>query len=263
MTDTTTRVTRVRAAIAAAFVVLAVAGIGAQGAAAAAVSIKAKPEAITYDQGTIKIKGVLTGDAGISVAGRTLKLYERPYPYKAANLIATTVAGADGRYLFADVKPDLNSTYRVAINDPDLIARSKSQQVVVFAQGKLNVRTTRDRHIASRFKLKFSPKLRTKLANRKVLWYFNEIGKSRFVIKDKTRTKARRAGLLAGKSRFQAPPGNYRFRVTYCIDVPNQKDIGVGPPGAPRKCPRSFPAQASRALSTAGKSAGAIGSLTE
>ena len=263
MSEMINRIPRARAATATAFAAFAIAGIGAQGAAAATVSIKAKPDAITYNQGTVKIKGVLTADAGVSAAGRTLNLYERSYPYKSATLIARTVTGADGRYLFADVKPDLNSTYKVAINDPDLLARSKSRQVVVFAQGKLKVRTTRDRHIASRFKLKFSPKLGSKLANRKVLWYFNQIGKPRFVIKDKTRTKSPRKGLLVGKSRFKAPSGNYRFRVTYCIDVPNQKDIGVGPPGAPRKCPRSFPAEASRALSTAGATATAVGALTE
>ncbi len=260
MRQTTTKDFRVRVAGVAAFVVLAVAGIGAQGASAAAVSIKAKPEAITYGQGTIKIKGFLTADEGVSAGGRTLKLYERPYPYKSSKLIATTTTGPDGRYLFADVTPDLNSTYKVAINDPDLAARSRSRQVVVFAEGKLNVRTTRDRHIASRFKLKFSPKLRTNLANRRVLWYFNKIGNARFVIKDKTRAKTPRKGMLTGKSRFQAPPGNYRFQVTYCIDAPNQRDIGVGPPGASRKCPRSFPATASRALSRAGASATSAGS---
>lgn len=263
MTGTTKRVLRSRAAIAASFAALAVAGIGAQGASAATVSIKANPEAITYEQGTVKIKGLLTGDTGISPAGRTLKLYERPFPYKSAKLIATTVTGTDGSYVFADVEPDLNSTYKVAINDPDLIARSKSQQVVVFAQGKLNVRTTRDRHIASRFQLKFSPKLSIKLARLPVLWYFNKIGKPLFTVKDKTRAKAPRKGLLRSKSRFEAPSGNYRYRVTYCIDVPDQKDIGVGPPGAARKCPRSFPAQASRALSTAGGSAAKVGALTE
>ena len=262
MTKTNTRVPRSRAATFVALAALAVAGIGAQGASAASVNIKAKPDAITYSQGSVKIKGFLVVDPGASAAGRTLKLYERPYPYRSASLIATTVTDAEGHYVF-DVEPDVNSTYKVAINEPDVVARSKSQQVVVFAQGKLKVKTTRDRHIASRFKLKYSPSLTTNLAHRKVLWYFNEVGKPRFSIKDKTRTKAPRKGLLVGKSRFKAPSGDYRFRVTYCIDVPNQKDIGVGPPGASRSCPHSFPAATSRALSTAGDSAAAVGTLTE
>ena len=262
MTKTNTRTTRSRTATFVSLAALAIFGIGAQGASAASVSIKAKPEAITYSQGSVKIKGFLIVDPGASAAGRTLKLYERPYPYRSANVIATTVTDAEGHYVF-DVVPDINSTYKVAINEPDVVARSKSQQVVVFAKGKLKVKTTRDRHIASHFKLKYSPNLPTNLAHRKVLWYFNEVGKPRFAIKDTSRTKARRKGLLIGKSRFEAPSGNYRFRVTYCIEVPHQKDIGVGPPGAPRTCPRSFPAQMSRALSTAGASATAVGALTE
>ena len=177
-----------------------------------------------------------------------LKLYERPFPYKRSKLIATTTTNADGTYSFESVKPDVNSTYKVAINDPDLAARSKSELVVVFAHGALKVKATKGRDIVSRFRLRYSPKLSTKLAGREVLWYFNEVGRPRFKVADRTRSKQPRKGLLKGKSRFQAPPGDYRFRVTYCLDVPDDKDIGIGTPGAPRNCPNSFPAEASRAL---------------
>jgi hypothetical protein len=250
--------------MAAALVAFAFAGLGAQGASAASLSIKAKPEAITFGQGPIQIKGFLEGDAGVSAAGRTLKLYERPFPYKKATLIGTTVTEGNGFYVFNGVEPDLNSTYKVAINDPDLVARSKSQQVVVFADGKLKVRATRDRHIASHFELRFSPNLPTDLAGLKVFWYFNKTGDANYTIKDTTRTKAPQAGTLTGRSRFEAPAGNYNFRVTYCIDVPNDNDIGVGPPGASRTCPRSFPAEpASAAAARAGSGVAALGSLTE
>lgn len=245
-------------AAAATIVAFAAAGIAAEQAAAASATITASPDAITYGQGTVEIRGFLTADPGISPAGRTLKLYERPYPYKSSQQIATTVTDANGHYVFEDVAPDLNSTYKVAINDPDLAARSKSQMVVVFARGTLSVRATPDRHVASRFRLVFSPDLPTDLADRQVFWYFNEIGKPRYVIKDKTLTEEPHPGLLVGRSRFTPPPGQYKFRVTYCIDVPNQEDIGVGPPGAPRTCPRSFPAETARVLRSAGSAAGRI-----
>ena len=264
MTDKTTTALRARTAFAATLAACAVAAIGAQGASAASVSIKAKPDAIEYSNGMVQINGFLVADPGVSAAGRTLKLYERPYPYKSSQQIATTVTDAQGHYVFDGVEPDLNSTYKVAINDPDLIARSKSQQVVVFAHGELRVRATRDRRIKSKFSLEFSPKLKTDFDHRQVFWYFNRSGNPLYVIKDETRTKTPRKGLVTGHTSFPAPAGNYTFRVTYCIDVPDQKDIGVGPPGAPRKCPRSFPAEMSRALAAAGSgAAAAVGSLTE
>jgi hypothetical protein len=264
MRQMSTRILRSRATMAAALVAFAFAGIGAQGASAASISIKAKPEAITYGQGPIQIKGFLEGDAGVSPGGRTVKLYERPFPYKTATQIATTVTFGNGFYVFNGVQPDLNSTYKVAINDPDLGARSKSQQVVVFADGKLHVRATRDRHIESRFELQYSPNLPVDLSGLKVFWYFNKTGDPSYTIKDTTRTKAPQAGTLTGRSRFEAPAGNYNFRVTYCIDVPNDNDIGVGPPGASRTCPRSFPAEpASTASARAGSGVAAVGSLTE
>ena len=217
-------------------------------ALAADVTAMAKPDSIGFGRGSVAIQGNLTADAGVSPAGRVLKLYERPFPYKRSKQIARTTTDANGAYGFEGVKPDMNSTYKVAINDPDLAARSESTLVVVFARGDLKVRATRNRDIVSRFRLRYSPKLSTNLAGRKVLWYFNEVGRPRFKVADRTRSKQPRRGLLKGKSRFMAPPGDYRFRVTYCLDVPDEKDIGIGTPGAPRNCPNSFPAAASRAL---------------
>lgn len=235
-------------AVAALAGLIAFVALGASSASAAEVTAKADPESVTFGRGSVAIEGALTADAGVSPAGRVLKLYERPFPYKRSKQIAEATTNADGSYAFEGVKPDVNSTYKVAINDPDLAARSKAALVVVFARGDLKVKATRDREIVSRFRLVYSPKLNTKLAGREVRWYFNEVGKPRFTIADKTRSKQTRKGLLKSKSRFPAPPGDYRFRVTYCLDVPNEKDIGIGTPGAPRNCPNSFPAAASRAL---------------
>lgn len=222
--------------------------LGAGSALAADLTAKAEPESISFGRGSVTIEGSLTADAGVSPAGRVLKLYERPFPYKRAKQIAQATTNADGDYSFDGVKPEVNSTYKVAINDPDLAARSKSALVVVFARGDLEVRATKKRDIVSSFRLQYSPKLTTKLAGREVLWYFNKVGDPRFKVADRTRSKQPRKGLLKGKSRFAAPTGDYRFRVTYCLDVPDEKDIGIGTPGAPRNCPNSFPAEASRAL---------------
>jgi len=247
-----------RRVLATAVGLLALGAVAAAPAGAAKVTAKADPEAITFKRGSVAIKGTLTADPGVSAAGRTLKLYERPYPYKRSEQIAVTTTGADGSYSFDGVKPAMNSNYKVAINDPDLAARSKSELVVVFAQGEIKVRATRSRKVVSSFSLAYSPKLKTDLAGREVLWYFNKIGKPRFTVADRTRSKQPRKGLLTGKSSFPAPPGEYRFRVTYCLDVPNDRDIGIGPPGAPRNCPNSFPAAASRTLRDVGAGTAAV-----
>ena len=241
--------TNFRARILAVSAALAVfAALGAGTASAADVSAEAKPDSVSYKGGPVAIRGALTADPGVSAAGRVLKLYERPFPYKRSKQVARTTTDANGSYVFSDLNPELNTTYKVAISDPDLAARSKAELVVVFARGKLRVRATKSRDIISKFKLRYSPKLSTKLSGRKVLWYFNKVGKPRFTVADRTRSKQARKGVLKGKSRFTAPRGNYRFRVTYCLDVPDKKDIGIGPPGAPRNCPGSFPAETSRAL---------------
>jgi Tfp pilus assembly protein FimT len=221
-------------------------------AQAAELTIHSNPQAITYQQGSVKIGGNLTADGSVSVANRELNLYKRGYPYDKGRLVTTTRTDANGHYNFSDLEPDRNSTYKVAINDPDLSARSDSLLVVVFAQGKLNVRTKKNRHIVSKFELVYSPRLTTDLSGRKVFWYFNKVGNSRFTIKDRSRSFLAGKGDLKGKSNFEAPPGEYRFRITYCLDVPNKKDIGVGAPGTPRDCPKSFKARAARTLRSVG-----------
>lgn len=228
---------------------------------AASLTANAKPDAITYQQGSVTIKGNLTADGSVSPANRELNLYKRGYPYDKGRLVTTTRTDANGHYSFTGLRPDRNSTYKVAINDPDLAARSDSQLVVVYAQGHLKVRTKKNRHIVSSFELVYSPRLTTKLAGRKVLWYFAKDGATRFRVKDRSRSFLVQKGDLKGKSNFEAPPGDYRFRITYCLDVPDKRDIGVGPPGAPRDCPRSFKAQAARTLRSVGAVAGSPGAV--
>ena len=245
--------------------VLALAAAAAAPAQAAEVTARAEPDAITYKQGSVEVKGRVTADPGAVAAGRQVKLYKRGYPYKTSRLVATTVTDGDGRYSFPGLKPDRNSMYRAVINVPNVSARSRPQLVVVFAQGDLRVRTKPNRHIVSKFELVYSPRLKTDLSGRRVFWYFNKVGDPRFEVIDRTRSFLVDPGVLRGKSNVKAPPGQYRYRMTYCLDTPDKRDIGIGPPGAPRDCPRSFPAGAGRTLRSVGTAAdpGAPGSPAE
>ena len=235
---------------------LAIAAASAGAAQGASITAQADPQSITYKQGEITIEGDVTADPGVVAAGRQVKLYKRGYPYTKGRLVETTVTDADGHYSFTGLRPDRNSSYRAVVSATNLEARSDSLLVVVFAQGDLTVRTKKNRHIVSKFELIYSPRLKTKLADRKVLWYFNKVGEPRFTIKDRSRSFLVDKGELRGKSNFEAPPGEYRFRITYCLDVPDKRDIGVGPAGAPRDCPRSFQARAARTLRSVGAAVG-------
>jgi hypothetical protein len=253
-----------RATLAACGGALAIAAGGAGAAQGAELTAKADPQAITYKQGSVTIEGNLTADPGVSAAGREVKLYKRGYPYKKARLVTTTLTDANGHYSFTGLRPDRNSTYKAAVGDPDLTARSNPKLIVVYAQGDLEVRAKQNRHIVSKFELVYSPRLRTNLADRKVRWYFHKLGDPRFEIADRSRSYLDGPGDLKGKSDFKAPPGGYRFEVTYCLDVPDKRDIGVGPPGAQRDCPRSFAARtAARTLRSVGAAAPGAVALPE
>ena len=247
---------RVRRGLVAGAGALAIAAATAGSAQGASITAQADPQAITYQRGEVKIEGDVTADPGVVAAGRQVKLYKRGYPYKTSRLVETTVTDSEGHYSFTGLRPDRNSTYRAVINATNLEARSDSALVVVYARGDLNVRTKKNRHIASKFELIYSPRLKTKLSGRKVLWYFNKVGEPRFTIKDRSQSFLAGKGELKGKSNFEAPPGRYRFRITYCLDVPDKRDIGIGPPGSPRDCPRSFQARAARTLRSVGVAVG-------
>jgi hypothetical protein len=234
---------------------LAIASATAGPALGADITAQAEPQAITYKQGSVKIEGDVTADPGVVAAGRQVKLYKRGYPYKTSRLVTTTVTDANGHYSFTGLKPDRNSTYRAVVNASNLMARSKPKLVVVYAQGDLDVAVKKNRHIVSKFELLYSPRLTTDLSGRKVRWYFAKDGDARFTIHDRSRSFLDGPGHLKGKSNFKAPRGQYRFRVTYCLDTPDKRDIGVGPPGSPRDCPRSFSAGAGRTLRSVGAAA--------
>ena len=229
----------------------------AASASAATLTERPSKKSITYNRETLKITGTLQTDPGVSPANRQVKLLERAYPYKRVKVVARTATDATGRYAFGQVQPDVNSRYRAVVSDPAVSARSANKLVVVFARGNLNVRTTRDGHAKSHFLLVYSPKLRTRLAGRRILWYFHRLGNPRFTVRDRTRTRQPRPGRLKGRSRFALPNGDYRYEVTYCIDTPDKRDIGIGPPGVSRDCPRKFRAR-SRGLARASAGVAAV-----
>lgn len=241
-------------------IALAVALMAADSAAAATINIARSKDFITYNRDSVKISGRLQTDAGgPAVGNREVKLYEKPYPYKRSKVIARTQTDAEGKYRFGGVQPDFNTRYRAAVGDPGVEARSKLKLVYVFARGGLSTRATRDGHAKSRFRLVFAPKLPTRLGGRKVVWYFHRLGTSRFTARDRSRSKEPRRGLLKGRSRFKLPDGRYRFQVTYCLDGPDKRDIGLGPPGVSRDCPRSFPANGRTLSSGSSAEADAVG----
>jgi hypothetical protein len=57
---------------------------------------------------------LLSGEATGVPAGSVVRLYESPFPYPVAQLVATTVASADGSFSFT-VFPDRNTRYRVNV----------------------------------------------------------------------------------------------------------------------------------------------------
>ena len=231
--------------------------VGAEAARAASVSIRPSEEAVTYGN-QIRISGRLVTDTGVSPAGRQVTLYERRYPYESSHALARVRTGPQGGYVFRGVEPDYNSRYRVAVNEPDVQVRSKSKLIVVFARGRLSGHTTRDGHAVARFRLRYSPRLPTRLAGRKVLWYFHRIGTRRFTVRDRSRTRQPRRGVLKSKGRWDLPPGRYRYEYAYCIDSPDRRDIGIGPPGVRRDCPRAVPARRARTLRSGAAAAGPL-----
>lgn len=233
--------------------------VAADSAAAATISIGRSKDAITYGSESLRIFGELQPGAGASAAGRSVTLYEKPYPYKRSKVSARTLTGSEGRYGFR-VQPEINSRYRVAVNDPEVATRSRSKLVVVFARGRLTGRATRDGHAEARFRLVYSPKLPTRLGGKRVSWYFHRLGTSRFTERDRSRAREPRRGALTGRGRWRLKPGRYRYEYAYCIDEPDRRDIGIGPPGVPRDCPRAFRAS-SRTLrsATGGSAAGGAG----
>ena len=237
----------------AALAVLAPAGAGA---ATPALSIAPSPEAVLF--GTpASVGGVLTPPQGVAAGGHTVKLYAKPFPYKRSKLIATATTAADGSYGFG-VSPSYNTRYRAAVSDDALAVRSASKLLAVAPQATLKIKVSKSSDAISRVRLRYSSRLPLSLDGRKVTWYFHRAGTSRFVSRDHTRAREKRKGattVLRARSKFGVPRGRYSFEVTYCIDVPKQRDIGLGPPVKGRGCPKSFragnPRQAAARLGAA------------
>ena len=225
--------------------------VGAADASAAKLSIEAKPR--TYPAKNAAVIGKLTPDPGASAAGQEIRLFEKRYPYRRTSSSLTTTTDQRGRYRFR-VHPEFNTRYRAVVVGAATPVRSKSKLLVVFARGSFTFKATNDGRAAAFFRFLFSPKVPVKLGGRKVLWYFHRIGTKRFTVRDRTRSKERRRGLVVGRTRFALPRGEYRFEVAYCLVGPDRRDVGVGSPTKRRGCPRSFPARRAR-VSRAGSGA--------
>lgn len=236
---------RLRTSIAATTLVTALALLAcAPSASAADPSLSIAPAAAGVVFGDpVSIGGALTVPAGVSAAGHEVKLYERRYPYKRSKIIATTRTATDGSYEFARVLPRYNSRYRAAVGDDAVAARSASKLVVVSPRTLLRVKATKSSKAVSTLRLEYSSELSLSLDRRKVTWYFHRFGTPRFVSSDRTRAKERKRRakkILRSRSSFPVPRGDYQFEVTYCIDVPAKRDIGLGAPSSQRGCPKSF-----------------------
>lgn len=222
----------------------------AQSGALPKLGIKTSRDAIVWDRRGTRITGMLRTPPGVSSAGRLVKLYERPYPYRRSKVVARTRTNDRGRYSFGAIEPDYNSRYRAAVSEPGVEARSDSPLVVVYAQGDFVVRATRGGTAEVELELRYSPKLPTDLDGLKTLFYFNKVGARKARVKDTSRTKVRRRGILRAQGSFGLPPGRYRFEVRYCIRTSQKRDIGLGPPVEDRRCPRSFRVRRTQAMST-------------
>jgi hypothetical protein len=217
--------------------------------------IKTSRDAVVWDKRGTRIGGTLRTPAGVRSAGRLVKLYERPYPYRRSKIIARTRTNDKGRYSFGSIKPDYNSRYRAAVNEPGVVARSDSPLVAVYVQADFDVRATRRGTAESRLEYRYSPKLPTRLDDRRILWYFNKVGASKAKVRDRTRTNVKKKGVMRASSSFRLPPGRYRFEVRSCIKI-TKKDIGIGPPVARRGCPETIRLRSGRAQARADAVAG-------
>src|ERR1700693_6178504 len=77
--------------------------------AAPAISVSATPSSVSGGQ---RVR--LAGSAPGVPAGSVVDLYESPYPYPAARLVATTATNSDGSFAFT-VFPDRDTRYRVLL----------------------------------------------------------------------------------------------------------------------------------------------------
>ena len=188
-----------------------------------------------------ELSGVFSGDSG-----KTITLLATPYPYENESVATTTTTGANGKFSFPDVDPELNTRYRVTF-DGDVLdgdATSESVQIFRFIRSDFDLGVTPDGFAEARFDLFYSPAVQPEyyVGRRDVHWYFRKTTQERAKRVGRSRFEDTTSG--AGASfRYRLPRSRkqYRFVLSLCVEAP-AADIGIGN-DKPNKCKASFRAR--------------------
>jgi hypothetical protein len=186
-----------------------------------------RPPKTTDLSGTLT--GVFSGDSG-----KTVTLYESPYPYEDEEVVTSTTTGQGGAFSFPGLAPELNTRYRVAFDGEvlDGDASSTPAQVYVFARFAVDVLpTARPSAILATFDATYSPEIQPEfLIGRPVYWYFRKTTQKSYKRVEKSRWRDTSSGAHA-QATIKLPRSRkaYRYFIGACTEV-EKEDVGIGPP---------------------------------
>jgi len=215
------------------------------GAFGGSITLHATKRDILYGRSTV-LTGRLTDKQGKPLVYSPVALTSSPYPYrKKLTSAVPTLTNASGLYAI-QVTPEYNTRYFVrrehTIPPPvhPTKPRSPAVLVAVYPFPRFTLRTAGG-YARAHYRLKFSPKLPTPIAHRRVTWYEHSASGSRWRTVGHDRTREVRPGVIRTgfRHKLSGPGQSSGYRVNACIDFPKKHDVGFGRPTAhPTACPR-------------------------
>jgi hypothetical protein len=191
---------------------------------------------VTPTELTLGAAATVTGSwtsAGAGIAGTTLSLQVRPYPYRPPwAALAGSPTGPDGTFSFPLLHPDRNTRLQLSVPSPGPVAGATvNLQIYVDPRASLTARSIGPGR--TRLSLRIRHAVFPHTVDGTVRWFVAAGGSRVFHLAGQTQASELRRGLLDASTVVDPPSRRFAFRA--CVNPSWER--AMGPPAAHRPCP--------------------------